>query len=622
MGNFLIVLASAATAAPAEELHRRAVLATSQLKNQQARKSSVQASKLVTVFERQNSTAGHIASDPATGAWILAQGTWFHNDGYGVGQEERLLRALLGSKTELVARQMEGFFLVAFGSPGNAETTLFTDTMGSCHAYLRHFPEVTAIAGSSLVLAALAPTAADPLGCQEFVQTGISYEDRTHYAEVRKLDPATVYRFSGERLEDRKRYWSYRDLEPNSLGSGQAVDALWHALGSAATNIERHFPRVSCDLTGGYDSRSVLSGFLGRSLPVSAAVSGPPDKPDVRIAKSLAASLGLPIVHTLPMERFTFDAVHRAHALTDGEFDPVEYAQILHVQSSLSKSFDISLNGSYGGIARALWWEVMFPHIGQPRALDARRLAVGRYLAPDFEPALFRSDIRIAPSDHLTAVIGRYLNGLEGLPNTMQMDAVNLAMRIHRWQGRIASSTHQIWPCLSPFGLRSVLEVVLRSDYRLRLRSKLVRQMLAAHQPQMANFVLDRGYPAAPVGISNFYRFLPVFTHFARRGVRKIFRTISRSSSGRSPTTVLSPRLQLWSEERTAELLRPAAMTSAFLFDPETLEAFLRKSQGQEFPFTTQWNRLLSLELSFRAVERFEVPRQADFPGGELKAMD
>ena len=35
-------------------------------------------------------------------------------------------------------------------------------------------------------------------------------------------------------------------------------------------------------------------------------------------------------------------------------------------------------------------------------------------------------------------------------PNTSQMDNAYLTLRMQRWQGRIASSTNQIWPALSP----------------------------------------------------------------------------------------------------------------------------------------------------------------------------
>src|SRR5262249_15241306 len=151
-------------------------------------------------------------------------------------------------------------------------------------------------------------------------------------------------------------------------------------------------------------------------------------------------------------------------------------------------------------------------------------------------------------------VIERINEEFHHLPNTVQMDYVNLSMRIHRWQGRIASSTNQLWPCLSPFGLRSVLEPVLQTQTRLRLRSLLVRRMLVKYQPQLAEFPLDRGYPAAPLSWKNFYRFWPISRYYSSRIIGKINHLWNQKeqSVADSDSTLLS---RLWQQEEVQSLL-------------------------------------------------------------------
>jgi len=101
-------------------------------------------------------------------------------------------------------------------------------------------------------------------------------------------------------------------------------------------------------------------------------------------------------------------------------------------------------------------------------AIDAERVARLRYLPRGFDPTIFQADQRIDLAEHLTNIVRRSNRALRKSPNTFQLDNTYISMRMHRWQGRIASSTNQIWPCLSPFMFRSILEVMLQTDHHLR----------------------------------------------------------------------------------------------------------------------------------------------------------
>jgi hypothetical protein len=276
----------------------------------------------------------------------------------------------------------------------------------------------------------------------------------------------------------------------------------------------------------------------------------------------------------------------------------------LNIHEILLQRYDVSVNGSYGGIARALWWEVLTPHIGARKKLDTKRLARSRYVLPSVDTELFPLVSRIDLADHLANAIERINEGLADFPNTVQMDHANLNMRIHRWQGRIASTTNQLWPCLSPFGLRSVLETVLQTNTRLRLRSNLVRRMLAKYQPKLADYPLDRGYPAAPVTWRNFYRFSPVVSYLGRRAFSKLKRmTFGNASGTKTASTSLPFRLQLLQETEVQDLLNPSTIRVKRLLDPAAVTRFLARAHDYDFPFNAQWNRLLSLELTLRVLE-------------------
>jgi len=341
----------------------------------------------------------------------------------------------------------------------------------------------------------------------------------------------------------------------------------------------------------------------------------------VVVSRGLAAIAGLPHLHLAPFGEVSFDRVKGALRFADGEYDLVEYAWVLHVHRTLAKQFDISLNGSFGEVARGYWWELLFPRLGARRKLDARKLANRRFAAHPFDPSLFPADMRLDLGSHFTGVIERVNQGLSELPNSLQMDHAYLAMRMQRWQGRIASSTNQVWPCLSPFLFRSILETILQTETRLRRGSLLVRKMLAEFQPQLASFPLEHGFPALPVTWKTFHRFLPAARFYADKVTRRLgLRSPKSSQRANGEPSILPPHLQLWRDEEVRSLLHLRNMKLGSLLDWAAAENFLKHSQSSTFPFGAQWTRLLSLEYALRVSEsigRTAPAEQALFVNGK-----
>ncbi len=603
MGNFLVVIASRDCQDEASRRFRLGLDLASNLRGQHPDATVETEWARAASFSRQNGSGGSIASDPKTGSWLLSVGSWFHAEGYGSGDESILLDRYLKFGAEKLAGELEGFFTIGIGDARTQTTIFLTDIMGSCHCFARSWKGATALSGSSLLLAGLGDHALDPVGCQEFLCTGIIYEDRTFYRQVRKLGPAAILRFEAGRLRSETRYWSVTDIAPESLDGETAAKALGERLVGAAHKVGRAFPHPVCDLTGGYDSRAVVAAFLTAGVRFSTVVTGPEESADVIVAGRLAEREGLSHTHLNLRQPTRFDDAKKALPLTDGEYDLLEYARILRVHQTLSERFDISINGSYGEVARGYWWELLFPHTGAPRKLDALRIARRRYAAKRFDATLFPPEARVELVSHLAGVIERTNSGLYRCPNTLQMDHAYLTMRMQRWQGRIASSTNQVWPCLSLFLFRSILEIILQTRARARRRSLLIRRMLTRLQPQLAEFPLENGCPATPATWKNFYRFRPLVNYYAQRTASKAARMAGiKRASHVPPSGGLPLRLHLWKEEEVRTLLNPVTMRLASLLDPTALESFLTRSRTEHFIHDDQWTRLLTLEYTIRSL--------------------
>lgn len=550
----------------------------------------------VASFPRRNGSGNPVASDPGTSSWLAIAGTCFHESGNQ--DPEHLLRQYLRGGAERLARDLEGFFAVLIGDGRTKHVTIITDIIGSYHLYIRQMADITAASDSSLALACVSDAVLDPVACQEFLGTGIMYEDRTFYREVRKLPGATITTLSRGTLQGQRRYWSMANLCPESLRGEQAVEALWQALTSASTKIAKGYGSIVSDLTGGYDSRALVAAFLGAGQKFATVVSGPPESPDVVISKGLATLLGLEHLHYPPRGPLTADDLKTALLLTDGERDLVEYADVARVHTSLAERFQISINGSFGEVARGYWWELLFPRTGAREELDSHKLALRRYAVTSC-PELFQPRFRIDLVEHTRAAIDRVTAGLDAFPNTFQMDAAYIGMRMQRWQGRIASSTTRIWPCLSPFMFRSVLETMLQASHRLRSRSLLIRRMLAAYQPAIAAYPMEHGYPPLPATWKTLPRFWPLIPYYGSRVAEKLRQRFGLNGTPSTPECAKP----LSSDPSIEELLVPARMEAASVLDGDALRVFLEAARREGFTKRALWNRLLTLEYALSSAD-------------------
>ncbi len=545
---------------------------------------------------RYNGTGGRIAIDPRTQSWVMAAGTWFHAQGFGIGEESELLQRLLKVGSEQLASELSGFYVLAYGSAWDKTTTIITDLVGSFHAYVRQLDCGVAISGSSLLLAQMAEAKPDPVGCQEFLHTGVIYEDRSLYEGIRKLPPASVITFATDGKRRTRTYWSVDRLTPESLAGDEAVDQLWNSLVTSAEISSRSFSNIACDLTGGYDSRAVVAAFFAAGCDFSTVVSGTEDNSDVRVSRELATVTGKPHSVFPRLENPSWTDLHNALSLTDGECDLLEYASTARTHGELSARYDVSINGSFGELARGYWWEILLPRIGARRPLDCSKLARLRFDVSPFDHSLFRPEYRLDLSAHLAEVVKRSNSQLADAPNTFQMDVTYLTMRMQRWQGRIASSTNRMWPCLSLFMFRSCLETMLQAKSRLRSRSLLIRTMLDRYQPRLAQQPLEHGYPAVPATLQTLPRFWPMIPDYGGKVLRKLRLTRPASVPGKKPY-----RIALWADQRVRETLDCQAMKAAQLFSGDALEKFISLSRDQQFPYDLEWRRLLSLELALGA---------------------
>jgi hypothetical protein len=370
-------------------------------------------------------------------------------------------------------------------------------------------------------------------------------------------------------------------------------------------------PLVS-DLTGGYDSRFLLAGLLQSGRVFDTTVSGSAGHPDVLVAAQIAAALKLNHGHVIPAALPDAEEFDAALRMTDGEYDAFDYARILRTHRKLSANHGMSLNGSFGELARGYWWELLWPRLASRHQLDASIVARKRFAAIYYDSSIFADGAQVNLVDHMTTVARRAVDAMDGLPNTTQMDGVYYTLRMQRWQGRIASSTNQLWPSFSPIGFAQVLEPILAAKAATRFRSLLVRALFARHEPHLARIPLEHGYPPMPATIFNLWRFIPVIEHYGRKLVEKVSGRLGIDFSRRRRRDGAAADAAAVEARRNLERLLDETGIRAWLVQPKLLEtglfqeqrlmALLKSGGSASGAKLDQWRRLVTIEALLRKM--------------------
>src|SRR5699024_8101199 len=170
-------------------------------------------------------------------------------------------------------------------------------------------------------------------------------------------------------------------------------------------------------------------------------------------------------------------------------------------------------------------------------------------------------------------VIERTNLGLEGSRNTACMDNVYLNLRMQHWQGRIASASNRLWPCLSPLLFRRPMEIGLGAAISLRRNGRMARRLLAIVDYELARLPMAGGYPALPITMKTLPQFRPLGAEYLQRVRQRLMRTNGPVSGAvQQQQAQLTALLRL---EEVADLLNPKHMLSANLYEPGSLQQLI-----------------------------------------------
>jgi hypothetical protein len=185
---------------------------------------------------------------------------------------------------------------------------------------------------------------------------------------------------------------------------------------------------------------------------------------------------------------------------------------------------------------------------------------------------------------------------------------VYFTLRMQRWQGRIASSTNQLWPAFSPAGFAQVLDPILAAKAGTRFRSLLVRKVFARFSPGLSRIPLEHGYPPMPATPLNLWRFSPLIGHYAGKVLSKVaarsgLGQSAHAATGPTPTQALHPENSvLFRETDLLGWMNEPLLSETGLFRSDSLRALLDPNGVSGGIHVDQWRRLVTLEFLLRRI--------------------
>jgi hypothetical protein len=538
------------------------------------------------------------AAEDARG-WVVAAGTWHHPDLSRPGDTAGLL-GLLGAHGADVLERLEGMYAVVWHDAASDTLTAATDLLGRLHLFEAEHGDGVLLATSATACAAVAGSDPDPVAVSEFLASGNFYEDRTAFARVRRLPGGRVFRYrAGRRVET-----SQQRLLPCAGADGpdarETIDRLLAAFDAGLGAFLPAYDHPLADLTGGMDSRLVVGLMQRAGASFDVTVSGAATHPDVRTAGKLAGRLGLRLVHETDTVKkaaaASFPTVMRAAALTDGRYDPIEYASILASHEPHAQKWSASFNGSGGEMFRNYWWSGA---TALRTDLDPVAHAVRRFAGTAVAPPFLKPEHRREAGAHFREVVSRSLAARAGEPFHSQMDHVYLDLRMQCWQGAIASATNRLWPNLSPLLWAEPLKVLFAAPPGLRAGGRLVFSILERFPRTYRTTPLETGLPAMAPRAGNVWRFLPGWGalpfHLWPRVKRRLL-------PAPGPDPAVCERVRRLMADGLSDYLDPGATQLLPLLDRDAYERFLRTARESGAVSSALLGRLTALESSLRAA--------------------
>lgn len=520
---------------------------------------------------------------------------------------ERFLAALARDDARAINR-FEGLFAAAAWHAPSRTAWAVNDQTSNLNLYTIEQRCGLWVSTVALPLAKGLGLGLDPGGVREFFSRGTLLNPTTLFEGLRRID-------MGERLK-------YRDgrgrivthwVPVQPPRAGMSVRSAAVRLSDLAVDRVRRYAaegqQVVADLTGGYDSRLVVTAAYAAGRLALTTVDGAEGHGDVEVAKLVAAAMGWELRHfdTATFWNRPIDAAMRRELTyrTNAELPFTEVYHHLLSRPLLAERCALHLTGGGGELARSFPWSQEFLGIGKRRRANVENALAYRYFQDGPPPrGLFVADWHPLVVDAFRGRLTRMFDAMPGTLTTQQLDVAYL----WRMSGFAPyTSAVQAWmPSVAPLMCAEIVDSAIALPWKLRMTSTLVRRMIERQCPAAAAVATRYGGTASPTRPSNLHRQAWQVFKQGYRLFLKLDRVRLGGLFGRVlPSSASDPVVRRpYDTAEFRAFLDPAKLRCRGLFHPDALNTLVHGDDERRLLRLATLEQVCR-ELEFEPDERF-----------------
>jgi asparagine synthetase B (glutamine-hydrolysing) len=543
------------------------------------------------LLDTDASNAKHLSRGPS---WLAFSGVVYHP------------RSALGAPIE----ELDGQFALVAYDADEDEIRIASDPFGMQTVYVAERGATTYVSTSALALAKHLRAAPSRLGLYGFLLAGYHFGTRTNWEGIRRLDPATVVRLTGDGHKE-ERYWRPAlDESFRRLSFRDSLDRCLEIVTETIRAYPSRGPAAWVDLTAGFDSRllTLLLRDAGADIRTNTryAVEG---ETDPQMAKRIAEEAGFPWTGFRQPDEWASllpSMLATALARGDGVLEVLQLARVLWARDLMRRSSSRLLSGGGGEHFQYYAWQTEFLRAGRSTTVNFDNWLAMRLFSPVDTSVLSGDPIPETRADFRERMMAWREPYADEL-NTTQLDIL-YAYKCTGHFGAYLSADAAFMRAEVPFYLKPIFTAAFSTNYRYRNGHRLMRHMIDRLDPAVAAIDTTKGGPAQPWRLRNAHRYAPYLGRIGRKAIDKVTtKYLGRAYLFRG--TTFFP----WAEQANSRVidllsvdgaLDPSLMRSGALYDPRAFERFLARARRGAFTAeSVLLGRIITIELALRETD-------------------
>jgi asparagine synthase (glutamine-hydrolysing) len=270
-----------------------------------------------------------------------------------------LIRALYRRFGSALGSRIDGSFCAAIFDEEARRLLLFTDKLGSYPLYWFNTPSGFAFASELRALVRIHPQPAlNPRAVNDILHLSFPVGDKTLAADTHLLPPASTLTYdadTGKVAIERYASWA-KSFRPGGIEKAEYFDALGRAFDVSIDRSVEGSHRYGLSLSGGMDTRVLLSGLDRQHLKLSTFTLGGKGCADEVIGYQLARMANSDHRFIALEESYLADLlprIERMVSLTDGMYTSDGFTEMLALRAFEESHFSVLLRGHAGELAKA-----------------------------------------------------------------------------------------------------------------------------------------------------------------------------------------------------------------------------------------------------------------------------